>query len=114
MDDCIFCQIVNKEAASEIVYEDHHSLAFTDINRQAPIHVLVIPKKHIRSLPEIQDADLSILGHLFDVANKVARHKGISEKGYRLVINSGIESGQSVWHLHIHVLGGRKMTWPPG
>ena len=114
MDDCIFCSIVKKEAECDIVYEDQDSLAFTDINKQAPIHTLVIPKRHIRSLAEIKDADLPIIGHLFDVANKVAEQKGISKKGYRLVINCGIESGQSVWHLHIHILGGRRMTWPPG
>jgi histidine triad (HIT) family protein len=114
MNNCIFCNIVKKEAECDIVYEDHDSIAFTDINKQAPVHILVIPKKHIRSLAEIVDADLPVVGHLFDVANKVAEQYGISKKGYRLVINCGIESGQSVWHLHIHVLGGRRMTWPPG
>jgi histidine triad (HIT) family protein len=114
MDNCIFCNIVKKEAECDIVYEDHKSLAFTDINKQAPVHTLVIPKKHIRSLAEIGDADLPIIGHLFDVANKVAQQQGISKRGYRLVVNCGIESGQSVWHFHIHVLGGRTMTWPPG
>lgn len=114
MDNCIFCNIVKKEAECDIVYEDRDSIAFTDINKQAPVHILVIPKKHIRSLAEIEDADLPVIGHLFDVANKVAQQQGISKKGYRLVINCGIESGQSVWHLHIHVLGGRRMTWPPG
>ena len=114
MDNCIFCNIAKKETQSDIVYEDQHSVAFTDINRQAPVHILVIPKKHIRSLAEIKDEDLPVAGHLFDVANKVAEQQGISKKGYRLVINCGIESGQSVWHLHIHVLGGRRMNWPPG
>jgi histidine triad (HIT) family protein len=114
MDDCIFCNIVKKEAHCDIVYEDQHSVAFTDINKQAPVHILVIPKKHIRSLAELKDEDLAIIGHILDVANKVAEQQGISKKGYRLVINCGIESGQSVWHLHIHVLGGRRMNWPPG
>jgi histidine triad (HIT) family protein len=114
MDDCIFCNIVKKEADCDIVYEDPDSMAFTDINKQAPVHILVIPKKHMRSLAEIKDADLPIIGHLFDVVNKVAQQQRISKKGYRLVINCGIESGQSVWHLHIHMLGGRRMTWPPG
>lgn len=114
MDNCIFCNIVRKEAECDIVYEDHDSLAFTDINKQAPVHILVIPKKHIRSLAEVKDQDLATVGHLFDVANKVAEQHGISKKGYRLVINCGIESGQSIWHLHIHILGGRKMNWPPG
>ena len=114
MDNCIFCDIVKKEAQCDIVYEDRHSVAFTDINKQAPVHILVIPKKHIRSLAEIKDEDLPTVGHLFDVANKVVEQQGISKMGYRLVINSGIESGQSVWHLHIHVLGGRRMSWPPG
>ena len=114
MDNCIFCNIVKGEARCDIVYEDQHSVAFTDKNKQAPVHILVIPKKHIRSLAEIKDEDLTTVGHLFDVANKVAEQQGISKKGYRLVINCGIESGQSVWHLHIHVLGGRRMNWPPG
>ena len=114
MGNCIFCNIVKKEALCDIVYEDHDSIAFTDINKQAPVHILVIPKKHIRSLAEIEDADLPMIGHLFDVANKVAKQQGISKKGYRLVINCGVESGQSVWHLHVHILGGRRMTWPPG
>lgn len=114
MDDCIFCDIVAKKAESKIVYEDEAALAFVDINKQAPVHILVIPKKHIRSLAEIEDADFPTIAHLFEVSNKVAQQEGISRKGYRLVINCGIESGQSVWHLHIHLLGGRRMTWPPG
>jgi len=114
MDNCVFCEIAKGKTYSDIVYEDDDAIAFTDIDKQAPVHILVIPKKHIRSLAEIEENDLPIIGRLFDIANKVAREKGINKKGYRLVINCGIESGQSVWHLHVHLLGGRRMTWPPG
>lgn len=114
MDNCVFCNIAKRKTDTDIVYEDDNAIAFTDINRQAPVHILVIPKKHIRSLAEIEENDLPIMGRLFDIANKVARQTGIYKKGYRLVINCGIESGQSVWHLHVHLLGGRRMTWPPG
>ncbi len=114
MDDCIFCKIVSRESPADIVYEDDDSIAFKDINEQAPIHLLLIPKKHIRSVVEIEEEDLQLIGHLVSVANKIADQTGISEKGFRLVLNTGLESGQSVWHIHIHLLGGRKMAWPPG
>ncbi|MFQ5788685.1 MAG: histidine triad nucleotide-binding protein [Thermodesulfobacteriota bacterium] len=114
MVECIFCEIVNKKSPADIVYEDDDSIAFKDVNEQAPIHILVIPKKHIRSIVEIEEEDLHVIGHLVSVANKIANQKGISERGFRLVLNSGLESGQSVWHIHFHILGGRKMSWPPG
>ncbi len=114
MDDCVFCKIVNRESPADIVYEDDDSIAFKDVNQQAPVHILIIPKKHIRSLVEIDEEDLNLIGHLVSVANKIADHNGIIERGFRLVLNTGLESGQSVWHVHIHLLGGRKMTWPPG
>jgi len=114
MDDCIFCKIVSRESPADIVYEDDDSIAFKDINEQAPIHILLIPKKHIRSVVEIEEEDLQLIGHLVSVASKIADQTGISEKGFRLVLNTGLESGQSVWHIHIHLLGGRKMAWPPG
>lgn len=114
MEECIFCKIINKELQSNIIYEDEKSLAFKDISPQAPVHILVIPKKHIRSLVESDDSDKELLGHLIQVARDIANENSLSDKGYRLVLNSGLEGGQSVWHVHIHLLGGRKMTWPPG
>lgn len=114
MENCIFCKIVNKELSSEILYEDEYSLAFRDINPQAPVHILVIPKKHIRSLVEMDENDKGIIGHLIYTAKDLATRLGISNKGFRMIVNSGLESGQSVWHLHFHVMGGRKMLWPPG
>lgn len=114
MEECIFCKIINKELQSNIIYEDEKSLALKDINPQAPVHILVIPKKHIRSLVESDDSDKELLGHLIQVARDIANENSLSDKGYRLVLNSGLEGGQSVWHVHIHLLGGRKMTWPPG
>ncbi len=114
MQDCIFCKIVKKEIQATLVHEDEISVAFRDINPKAPTHVLVIPKKHIRSVVEADEADNALLGHLIHVANGIAKKEGISEKGFRLVVNSGLESGQSIWHIHLHLLGGRKMSWPPG
>jgi histidine triad (HIT) family protein len=114
MKDCIFCSIVRKESPATIVHEDEHSIAFKDIKPQAPVHILVIPKKHIRTVLEMDEEDKPLLGHLIHVANVTARQHSIAEKGFRLVMNCGQDSGQSVWHIHIHVLGGRKMTWPPG
>lgn len=114
MRECVFCQIVRRESPAHIVYEDDSTIAFKDINPQAPVHILVIPKRHIRTLLDIQSGDEPLLGHLFSVANAVAREYGIAQRGFRLVMNCGLESGQSVWHIHLHVLGGRKMGWPPG
>lgn len=114
MEDCIFCKIVNGQLPSKNVYEDHISMAFHDISPQAPTHILVIPKKHIRSLVEAEQIDKELIGHLNMVARKIADDRGISAKGYRLVLNSGLEAGQSVWHIHYHLLAGRKFTWPPG
>ena len=114
MDNCIFCQIINKELPSTVVYEDEMSIAFKDINPQSPEHILVVPKKHIRSLVEINENDRNLMGHLLYVSKNIASDLGISEKGFRIVLNSGLESGQSVWHIHFHVMGGRKMSWPPG
>jgi len=111
---CIFCKIANKETSSEILHEDEYTLAIRDINPQAPVHILVIPKKHIRSLVEMDENDKGIIGHLIYTAKDLATKHGISNKGFRMIVNSGLESGQSVWHLHFHVMGGRKMLWPPG
>ncbi len=114
MKDCIFCRIVKKEAQASIVYEDDQSIGFRDISPQAPTHILIIPKKHIRTVVETTEDDKKLLGHLIYVANKIANDLKASDKGFRLVINCGSQSGQMVWHIHIHLLSGRLMTWPPG
>ncbi len=113
-EDCIFCRIVAGEIPSTIVYEDDHCVAFRDINPQAPTHVLVIPREHIVGMAELEGAAPELLGHLLMVAAEVARDGGLAESGYRTVINWGPDAGMEVAHLHIHVLGGRRMTWPPG
>ena len=113
MSDCIFCKIANKEIKSDIVYEDDRVVAFNDINPHAPVHVLVIPKKHIVGVAEARDEDAELIGHLQLVAAKLAEEKGGAE-GYRIVVNSGPLAGQSVMHLHYHLLGGRRLNWPPG
>lgn len=110
----IFKRIIDKEIPAEILYEDDLCLAFQDISAQAPTHFLVIPKKEILSVNEISEEDQQLIGHLFCVIGKVAAENGLSEKGYRVVTNCGRHGGQSVPHLHFHVLGGRQMLWPPG
>ncbi len=112
MSDCIFCKIANKQVPAELVHEDELAVAFWDINPQAPTHILIVPKKHIASLAEAGEEDTALLGHL----HKVAREKAASLKlaSFRLVINNGREAGQSVDHIHYHLLGGRPMGWPPG
>lgn len=113
--DCIFCKIAGHEIPSEVVYEDDAVIAFRDLNPQAPVHVLIVPKRHIDGVNAFVPADKVVVGHiLVDVAPKIARQLEISESGYRLVINTGKQGGQTVDHLHVHLLGGRDMTWPPG
>jgi histidine triad (HIT) family protein len=112
--DCLFCRIVAGEIPAEIVYQDERSVAFRDINAQAPVHVLVIPREHMESLDEAGQRDEATLGHILRVAARVANEQGLSETGYRTVINTGAGAGQSVFHLHLHVLGGRQLNWPPG
>lgn len=114
MSDCIFCKIIEKKIPAKIVYEDEYSLAFEDINPQAPVHTLVIPKKHIPTLLDIEEDDNNLIGHLLKVVNKIAKDKGIAERGFRVVTNCNAESGQTVYHIHFHILGGRPMHWPPG
>lgn len=114
MSDCIFCKIIDKKIPARIIYEDEHTLAFEDINPQAPVHTLVIPKKHIPTLLDIKEDDSSLIGHLMKVSNKIAKDKGIAERGFRVVTNCNPESGQTVYHIHLHILGGRQMHWPPG
>jgi len=110
----IFKQIIDREIPAEIVYEDDYCLAFKDINPQAPVHILVIPKKEIASVAHAKDEDKEILGHLMVKSAEIARTFGIEESGYRLVTNVNNDAGQSVYHIHFHLLGGRKMNWPPG
>jgi histidine triad (HIT) family protein len=109
----IFAKIINREIPADIVYEDDLSLAFRDVRPQAPVHILVIPKQPLAQIELMTPADKALLGHLFWVATEVARQQGITN-GYRLVINNGVDGGQTVYHLHIHLLAGRALGWPPG
>lgn len=109
----VFQRIIDREIPADIVYEDDDCLAFRDINPQAPVHVLVIPKRAIVSLADIEEADAPLIGHLFLVAGRIAEQLGL-DNGFRTVINSGPDGGQEVPHLHIHLLGKRRLTWPPG
>jgi len=111
---CLFCRIIAGEIPSNKVYEDDLSFAFRDINPQAPTHVLIIPRKHIASLSEASKDDQALLGHLTLVAAKLADQLGVATSGYRTVVNTGAGAGQSVWHIHVHLLGGRELGWPPG
>jgi histidine triad (HIT) family protein len=110
---CLFCKIVEGSIPSKALYQDELCYAFADINPQAPTHVLVVPRQHISSLAEATDNDTPLVGHLVSAAAEIARARGLS-KGYRLVINTGEDGGQTVDHLHVHLLGGRPLTWPPG
>ena len=110
----LFEKIVNREVPAQIIHEDDRCVAIRDINPQAPIHVLVIPKKVIPRLGEATEADETLLGHLLLTAAEVAKREGISENGYRVIVNQGWHAGESVPHLHVHLLGGRQMKWPPG
>jgi histidine triad (HIT) family protein len=112
--DCIFCRIAARKAQAAVLYEDEHCLVFKDTNPQAPVHLLVIPRKHIASLNEDLSRDAWLLGHLLTVAARAAREHEVDGTGFRTVINTNREAGQTVYHLHIHVLGGRRLHWPPG
>jgi histidine triad (HIT) family protein len=114
MNECIFCKIVARTIPAALVYEDDFVVAFDDTNPQAPTHTLVIPRKHVASIAELQDSDVGLLGRLLLAGNKIAKLKGIADAGYRVVVNTGAHGGQSVSHLHLHVLGGRHLAWPPG
>lgn len=113
-DDCIFCKIIRQEIPAKVVAETEDWLAFDDINPQSPVHTLVIPKTHIASTNEVETSHAQTMGLLFHAARKVAEAKGIADSGYRMVMNTGAEAGQTVFHVHLHVLGGRALTWPPG
>ena len=109
MNNCIFCKIINKEIPSNTVYEDDEILAFRDINPVAPVHILVIPKKHISSLIDLKEDDELLIGRIYTVINKIANEEGIDEKGFRVIVNCGEDGGQEVKHLHFHILGGKKL-----
>lgn len=110
---CLFCKIVEGSIPSKSMHEDEQCIAFSDINPQAPVHFLVVPRRHIASLADAEGAHQPLLGHLLRTAGEIAKQKGLG-KGYRVVINTGPDGGQTVDHLHLHVLGGRPMAWPPG
>jgi len=112
--DCLFCRISSKEIPSKVVYEDDEIMAFEDINSQAPLHVLLIPKKHVETLNDFEEKDAVLIGKMFLKAKKIAKDKGVSDGGYRVVVNCNKDAGQEVFHMHMHLLGGRKFTWPPG
>ena len=111
--ECLFCRIANRQLPAKIVAEDDQLVAFTDINPQAPTHLLIIPKEHIPSLAEANESHTALMGHALHFANRLAQQYQLGA-GYRVVINCGAQAGQSVWHLHLHLLGGRVLTWPPG
>jgi histidine triad (HIT) family protein len=112
MESCLFCRITNRELPSKIAYEDDRVVAFNDINPQAPVHVLICPRKHIATLNDVSSDDAPLIAHMFDVARKLAEQFGVAQKGYRTVFNVNAEAGQSVFHLHLHLIGGRKLSWP--
>lgn len=111
---CLFCKIVAGQIPGDVVYQDDQAFAFRDIHPAAPVHVLVVPKKHLASLNELADGDQTLAGHLLEVARKVAEQEGIAQSGYRTIINTGANAGQEVFHLHVHVLGGHRMRHPMG
>jgi len=112
--DCLFCRIAAGEIAAKIVHEDERALAFEDINPQAPTHVLVIPRRHIATLNDLEGEDEGLVGHLITVARNIARERGHADAGYRMVLNCNAAAGQTVFHIHLHLLAGRTLSWPPG
>lgn len=114
MSDCVFCRIAAGEIPADLVYEDELVLGFRDLSPQAPTHVLIIPRKHIATLNDLQPEDEAIVGRLYSAAAQIAAREGLAERGYRTLINCNADGGQTVFHLHLHLLGGRQMNWPPG
>jgi histidine triad (HIT) family protein len=114
MTNCIFCKIASGEIPATVVHQDEHVVAFRDLNPQAPTHVLVIPRRHVATLNDLTDADGELVGRMYLAAKRVAEMDGVAEAGYRTVVNCNAAAGQSVFHIHLHLLGGRPMDWPPG
>lgn len=114
MASCLFCRIAAKEVPADIVYEDEEVLAFNDINPQAPVHILVIPRRHIAAFSDLREEDSGLLNRMVQVINRLARERGIADSGYRVVVNNGKDAQQSVMHIHWHLVGGRPFGWPPG
>ena len=114
MSDCLFCRIIAHEIPATIVYEDDRILAFNDINPQGPTHVLVVPKRHIASLNDLEAADDQIVGEVVRRAAAIAKERGVSANGFRVVFNTNRDAGQTVFHIHLHLIGGRSLAWPPG
>jgi len=114
MSECLFCGIVEEKIKGEIVYRDDAIVAFKDINPKAPVHILIVPVKHIATLLDLQNEDSELVGEIFSVANRLAKEQGISKDGFRVVANCGAGAGQTVFHIHFHLLGGRSLSWPPG
>ncbi len=114
MDDCLFCKIIKGEIPSKKVYEDDEFFAFRDINPQAPVHFLIVPKKHITTVMDMSPEDAALVGRMLYRAQLLAKEEGLTEKGARFVFNCKADAGQTVWHIHLHVLGGRAFGWPPG
>lgn len=113
-DSCVFCRIVANQATANILYRDQQVTAFRDTHPVGPTHLLIVPNKHIDSLNDLQDEDEALVGYMFSVARKLAAKEGVDQSGYRIVINTAPEAGQSIFHLHLHLIGGRPMHWPPG
>jgi len=114
MSDCLFCNIVEGEMDTDIVYDDDKVVAFEDINPQAPVHILIVPKKHIETISDIEADDYQLVGHIYKVANKLSEKYEIADEGFRIVSNCKDNGGQTVYHIHFHLLGGRQFQWPPG
>lgn len=112
--DCLFCKITAGEMETEFVYQDENVVVFKDLNPQAPVHLLIVPKKHISDLNNLQSEDNELIGHIYQVAGKMAAKYEVADSGYRLVSNCGDDGGQTVYHIHFHLLGGRQLQWPPG
>ncbi|MBI4715137.1 MAG: histidine triad nucleotide-binding protein [Nitrospirae bacterium] len=114
MSDCLFCKIIEKKVPSKIVFEDDRCIAFSDSHPQAPVHILIVPKRHVPTLVDYTDKDAEEIGYIHLIANRIAREKKLDESGFRTVFNCKSAGGQMVYHVHLHLLGGRQMTWPPG
>lgn len=113
-DDCLFCKIVAGDIPAKVVYENDHVMAFNDINPQAPLHVLIIPKKHIATINDLEADDAQVVGEMYLAAKQIAADAGYADTGYRVAMNCGADAGQTVFHIHLHLLAGRPLSWPPG